>query len=359
MFDFLKNKKALSPILALLIVLGVTIVVGAVFYAWGNGLFSSSQQKTQGALEGTTSNMFYDANAIRVSATCINNIKHQEVDDDSSWLGFPAGNGYIGIPSTSSWGSNAVYNTKYGTVFYDERFIIQIPVTIDTQDYKLTGVKVIGGTPEIVNMGGTYTTAFKNSDVKFYAYWLHLNDNYQLLDKNGDVFVGYINSSGMYEVSSGYVVAWNQTRDTYGELSSKVGVLNESQWTAVDSTTGIAPILETTWPMNDTACSNVKLYTASGEEFKPAFGNGTLVATWFLKPKALDSLFNNPEYVIGTLQKNSETTVNTYLFFNTIKLPNYKGTTNDGWMTFEVPLKVTSNEGVSKVVKVEFTVYDN
>ncbi|NPA63124.1 MAG: hypothetical protein GXN95_06190, partial [Methanococci archaeon] len=38
MFDFLKNKKALSPILALLIVLGVTIVVGAVFYAWGSGL---------------------------------------------------------------------------------------------------------------------------------------------------------------------------------------------------------------------------------------------------------------------------------------------------------------------------------
>ncbi len=358
--NWIKNKKAMSPILALLIVLGVTIVVGAVFYAWGSGLFNSTQEKTQGAVEGTANNMFYDTNAIRVAATCINKIRDQEVDDGNSCLGYPDGNGLISIPSSSSYAPNAVYNSSYGTVYYDERFIVEIPVTIDTQDYKLSGVKVIGGTPKITDAGGTYTKYFQNVNPKFYSYWLHLNKNYQLLDKNGNVFVGYVNSTGMYEVSNGYMIAWNQTRDTYGELSSSAGVLNESKWTLVNSTTGVAPLLKTAWPMYKTCCSNVKLYTSTGEQLKPAFGNGTLVATWFCNsPTYLDSLFNNPEYVVGTLPKNSENTVNTYLFFNRIYLPNYQGTTNDGYVTFEVPLKLTSNEGVTKEVNVKFTVYDN
>ncbi|WP_244409407.1 archaellin/type IV pilin N-terminal domain-containing protein [Methanocaldococcus jannaschii] len=356
MMDWLKNKKAISPILALLIVLGVTIVVGAVFYAWGSNLFGNSQEKTQAAVEGTATNMFYDAGAIRVAATCIDKIRYQDADDSDSWLGYPNGNGKIAKPSTS----NGCYNSTYGTVFYDERFIVEIPVTIDTQDYKLTGVKVVGGIPKIVDMGGTYTNAFEDISAKFYAFWLHLNDNYQLLKKDGTLFVGYVNKSGMFEVSNGYVIAWNQTRDTYGKLASSVGATSDSSWDAVNTTTGVAPLVETSWPYYGTYCSNVKLYTATGEELKPGFGSGTLVAQWFCSSATyLDKLFNNPEYVVGTLPKNSEKTVKTYLFFNTLYLPNYKGSTNDGYVTFEVPLKVVSNEGVTKEVKVKFTVYDD
>ena len=79
---------------------------------------------------------------------------------------------------------------------------------------------------------------------------------------------------------------------------------------------------------------------------------------YFLGGEKLER-FHNPVYkVADTLTPNEAQTVSTYFFVNIMSLSNYGTGEDEGATTINIPLTMTSKEGVSQTINVKFTVAD-
>ena len=69
--------------------------------------------------------------------------------------------------------------------------------------------------------------------------------------------------------------------------------------------------------------------------------------------------FHNPVYkVADTLNPNEAQTISTYFFVTIMSLSNYETGTDEGLTTVNIPLTMTSKEGVTQTMNVKFTVLD-
>ncbi|ACX73217.1 conserved hypothetical protein [Methanocaldococcus vulcanius M7] len=357
MFDFLKNKKALSPILALLIVLGVTIVVGAVFYAWGNGLFNSSQQSTKSALEGTTSSITYAAGAIGVGVP-----KEIDVEGDLD-LGDVLQYYYNGVlyddPDKSEYVLNALAKDSQWGTLYDERIIVPVPLTLENYyDSTLTNVKIESdGATEVAGLTLKKITLNYNGQ-SYDAYLLCTND--------GTPFKGILNRTGIYPdatwvgddgknyTSVYYILAPNSVTKIAAVNDSKdLSVTDVSQWGS------------------STNRQSMRLYAGGFNNFYYACAvNGsyygdTLTATKFIGWNTgfafnkyitpIDAKFYTSEWDVGTLHTGEKVSKEIFFFFGSSMGFQEEPS---GVTPVKIPVKVVSDQGVYKQVDVNIVLKD-
>jgi len=340
MFDFLKNKKALSPILALLIVLGVTIVVGAVFYAWGNNLFGSSQEKTKSAMEGTTSSIAYDAGAIGVAVP-----KEIVVEGD------------LDLGDSTPWGPYSKYklsalakDSSYGTL-YDERIIVPVPITIENYyNSPLTNVKIqTEGAEEIAALQLKKTTITDAAGNSYEAY--------VLCDKDGNEFTGIINRSGIYPGAT-----WvGDDGNNYSSIKYIFAPTSVTKVNAINDNKDLSATDIKTWG-DSTHRQSMRLYMGGFNNFYYACAvNGTKFIGWntgwaFNKYKnPTDAYFYTNEYDVGTLHPGQKVQKEIYFLFGASMGFNIGESLK---RTVEIPVKVVSDEGVYKEIKVKITLHD-
>jgi len=344
MFDFLKNKKALSPILALLIVLGVTIVVGAVFYTWGSGLFESTQETTQTSLEDTASTMSYSAGVIKIGIP-----REIDVEGDLD-LTYP----------TPDYKLSHLTTTDYGS--YDERLIVPVPITLENQyGSTLTNVKIKSdGASEVAGLTLKKITLSYNGQ-NYDAYLLCTND--------GTPFKGILNGSGIYPDTT-----W--VGDDGNNYTSIYYIL------APNSVTGVAAIsknknLSVTdakkWPYGPSDVQSMRLYAGGFNNMWYACAvNGsynkwsnTLTATKFIgwntayafyKYSApIDAKFYTSEWNVGTLHKGERVSKEIFFFFGSSMGFHEEPS---GETTVKIPIKVVSDQGAYKQVDVKIVLKD-
>ncbi|CAB3289167.1 conserved protein of unknown function [Methanocaldococcus lauensis] len=345
MVDWLKSKKAMSPILALLIVLGVTIVVGAVFYAWGSGMFESSQEKTKSALEGTTSTIAYDAGAIGVSVP-----KEIDVEGDldlgdtlqSSWGDYPGASKYVlnALAKDSNWGT-----------LYDERIIVPVPITIENYyDSALTNVKIqTEGAKEIAALQLKKTTI---TDAAGNSY-----DAYVLCDKDGNEFTGIINRTGIYPGAT-----WvGDDGKNYSSIKYIFALPSVTKINAIIDSKDLSVTDAKEWG-DSTHRQSMRLYAGGFNNFYYACAvNGTKFIGWntgwaFNKyNNPTDAYFFTNEYNVGTLQPGQKVTKEIFFLFGASM--GFK-IGEDMEETVNIPVKVVSDEGVYKQVDVKITLHD-
>ncbi|AAB99412.1 TPA: hypothetical protein HA335_04135 [Methanocaldococcus jannaschii] len=344
MFEWMKNKKAISPILALLIVLGVTIVVGAVFYAWGSGLFNNSQQSTQSALEGTTSTITYAAGAIGVGVP-----KEIDVEGDLD-LTYP----------TPDYKLSHLTTTDYGS--YDERLIVPVPLTLENYyDSTLTNVKIESdGATEVAGLTLKKITLNYNGQ-NYDAYLLCTND--------GTPFKGILNRTGIYPDAT-----W--TGDDGNNYTSVYYILAPNSVTGVAAVDGSKDLSVTTakkWPYSQNDVQSMRLYAGGFNNMWYACAvNGsysswtnTLTATKFIgwntaqafyKYKTpIDAKFYTSEWDVGTLHKGEKVSKEIFFFFGSSMGFQEEPS---GETTVKIPVKVVSDQGVYKQVDVNIVLKD-
>jgi hypothetical protein len=340
MLDWMKSKKAMSPILALLIVLGVTIVVGAVFYTWGSGIFDNSQGKTQSAIEGTTSTMAYDAGAIGIALP-----KEITVEGDLD-LGDETPYG----PYSKYKLSAKAHSSTYGTL-YDERIIVPVPITIKNYyDSALTNVKIqTEGAKEIVALQLKKTTI---TDAAGTSY-----DAYVLCGKDGNEFTGILNRTGIYPG-----VTWeDEDGTTHSDIKYILAPNSVTGVAAVDDSKDLSVTDKSQWG-SSTNRQSIKLYAGGFNNFYYACAmSGSTYIGWnsgnaFNKYNTpIDAYFFTNEYDVGTLNAGQEVSKEIYYLFGSSMGFNIG---EDLTETVDLPIKVVSDEGVSKQVNVKITLND-
>ncbi|ADC69035.1 conserved hypothetical protein [Methanocaldococcus sp. FS406-22] len=357
MIDWLKNKKAISPILALLIVLGVTIVVGAVFYAWGSGLFNNSQQKTESALEGTTTTMAYDAGAIGVAVP-----KEIDVEGDLD-LGDVLQYYYYGVLYNSSDASKYKLNalakdSSWGTL-YDERIIVPVPISLENYyDSALTNVKIESdGTNEVAGLTLKKITLNYNGQ-SYDAYLLCTND--------GTPFKGILNRTGIYPDATWVGDDGNNYTSVYYILApnsvTKVAAVNDSKDLSVTDVSQ--------WG-DSTHRQSMRLYAGGFNNFYYAcavngsYSGDTLTATKFIGWNTgfafnkyitpIDAKFYTSEWDVGTLHSRERVSKDIYFFFGSSM--GFQEETS-GVTTVNIPVKVVSDQGAYKQVDVKIVLKD-
>ncbi|ACV23925.1 archaellin/type IV pilin N-terminal domain-containing protein [Methanocaldococcus fervens] len=369
MLDFFKNKKAISPILALLIVLGVTIVVGAVFYAWGGGLFESSQEKTQAAVKGASATMSSDVLPYYVKVGIVGH--------DESLATFEYVSTDVDADNDKAIKKAASYKPgTYTGCTKDERVIFEVPIYIrnNAQDKTLKGV-----TAKVLGLSGHLW------------YALHLkydetNDQYILCKKDDTEFVGYIGATAVKEDSTGlkYVFApgsplcINMSNPGY-KFNESSGALEpqtasvyyedkyyNTYWTEVEyqqyknyTTNSFADNVTT--PLRLISADGVtyfmKALTSSGYSRAVNTPNvffGNMNSTFYGGSSYSDckTTFNNPTYTIGDVPPNTVKTVNAYIMFHWIDseyLPDID----------EIRIKIQDSEGtLAKTIPLKFHIED-
>ncbi|ACV23926.1 archaellin/type IV pilin N-terminal domain-containing protein [Methanocaldococcus fervens] len=347
MLDLLKNKKALSPILALLIVLGVTIVVGAVFYAWGGGLFETGQEKTKSAIEGTTSSMAYDAGAIGVSVP-----KEIDVEGDLD-LGDVLQTSYGDYPDYSKYKLNALAkDSEWGTL-YDERIIVPVPITIENYyDSALTNVKIqTEGAEEIAALQLKKTTITDAAGNSYEAY--------VLCDKDGNEFTGIINRTGIYPGAT-----WvGDDGNNYSSIKYIFALPSVTGVAAVNDSKDLSVTDVSTWG-SSTYRQSMRLYAGGFNNFYYACAYDTSAKKfigwntgWAFNKydNPTDAYFYTNEYKVGTLQPGQKVQKEIYFLFGASMGFNIGESLK---RTVEIPIKVVSDEGVYKQVNVKITLHD-
>ena len=346
MVDWLKSKKAMSPILALLIVLGVTIVVGAVFYAWGSGMFESSQEKTKSAMEGQAATMSNDVIPYYVRVGVVGH-------DES-----PATFEYVSTGVDADNDKTIKYGEpykpdKYTKCLKDERVIFEIPIYIrnNAQDKTLKGV-----TAKVLGLSG-------------HLWWaLHLkydeaNDQYVLLKGDDSTFTGYIGYASADENNAGFTYVFTTSSYAVNISSSASGY----KWNGTDliSTTGEDIEYSTIKAKSlfaDYTSSPLKLISADGTNYYLVAINSSGDKWYMATSKAFfrgtegyndcKLLFNNPTYNIGDIPPNSVKVANTYIAFGYITseyLPDID----------EISIRIQDSEGtLTKTIPLKFHIED-
>lgn len=318
-----------------------------------------------------------------------------EVDDEDTApvnqttgsLLYPQGNGYIGrykhynpdkwLKSTS--GGNGWVNSTYNAQIYDERFIVEIPVTL-TPAVNLHDVLIKAGTPEVSEIYPETT------DVNLFhtEYWLHIDsdNNYQLLKKDDTPFKGimkrkYSTSSTIEEVTTvgeGDYFYFGGDKpylkvDTTAHWDYK-GEDMGADFANVITDNGTAPMYSGSFPYySGTYFRVLPLYKANGEKeyaYKHNLTTGEdqgWYTNYFYGGDNIKKYFDSGWYSVGDLNAGQTATKYLYLMFNSISMPNHPAL--DDWrqgdneyVVFDVPITVTSAEGVTSTMTVKVKVHD-
>ncbi len=334
MLDWMKNKKAMSPILALLIVLGVTIVVGAVFYTWGSGLFNNTQDTTSKEVGGVTNTMTTDSAGKMISLsipTEVNTKGFGDLDGDNVLDGPYNASGYL----------------------RDDKFIQQIPVTITYNGVTpLKNVKVVAGDYE-VTVGGYDNYGYKSPEI----YWLHFekldNGYYQLMFKNDTVYKGNMTANCSTFPTLGLPFGPDGTdKSSYTyDFEPKRNNYNLRLYDAAGRCYSLFQV---------NSSENVALFdwhpynnalNANGIPVDKSYA----VAKAFNSYKMLDNYFSSPSYNVGDLKQGDQKTIDMYMYFQYLGLYDANKNPVDQ-ATIKVPITISSNVGVLKTTDITVNV---
>jgi hypothetical protein len=380
---FWKDTEAISPVVATILILAVAVAAGVALYFWFDTFQEGAQAQVEESSTGSIKTMSIGSAIVTMSSEINENFKLYP-DEDNATEELLNNSENAGIWYAQSYdGARFGPNGLDGVGYHDERFILEIPVTISSST-ELTDVKLKAGKIEV-------------TDGNLYGHnWLHLDSDsdYRLLNGDDTRFVGFINQSTdqVYEdTTDGFTyyfggkkhhgVSLNAENATMLDFVNNTGAVPDDPDTpSVDESDISPPRIATV----DGALGVIKLYTtdssyvafakdkndteygwmtcnyAAGEAYVPGVGTpiGSMEDQYFHGTEKLEQ-FHNPVYkVADTLNPNEAQTVSTYLFVTIMSLSNYETGTDDGLTTVNIPLTMTSKEGVTQTINVKFTVLD-
>ena len=369
---FWNDTEAISPIIATIMVLVVAVAAGAGLYFWFDTFQASAQEEVGAAATGNVRSMVIGSADIAISL----------MDEEFSFEGMDStddistdnkrGNGRISWatrvnpPSPSGPGINGIN----GLAYQDERFIVEIPITVSSSA-ALENVKIFAGVPSVVSEG----------ESKLYAYhWLHLDrdNDYRLLKGDGTQFVGYINDSTtkVYEDNNGYTYYFGRSGQGAG-IDLINGTRNNETGTVADIPGGQfdESALWGPWiPKTNGALMVMALYTntASQDRYFAFAKNSTGSelgwitcdydddAKYFNGIDKINEMFHGNTYeVTDELTPNKAVTVNTYFMVSALVLDKGQNTLDDdGMAEIVLPFTITTDEGLIEKTSVTLTIKD-
>ena len=386
MKPFFSNTEAISPIIATIMVLVVAVAAGAGLYGWFNTFQASAQEEVGDSAADSIRTMSIGSATVTMSSEINENFKlypdqdnvNEELLNNSENAGIWYAQSYDGV----RFGPNGLDGVGY----HDERFILEIPVTISSST-ELTDVKLKAGKIEV-------------TDGNLHGHnWLHLDSDsdYRLLNGDDTRFVGFINESTdqVYEdTTDGFTYYFGgkkhhgvclPTTATLLDFVNDTGAVPDDSATpqydesdisppriaTVDGALGVIRLytpdssyVAFTKDKNDTEYGWMTCNPAAGEAYAtgpfPPAGTpiGSMKDEYFHGTEKLEQ-FHNPVYkVADTLNPNEAQIVSTYLFVTIMSLSNYETGTDDGLTMVNIPLTMTSKEGVTQTINVKFTVLD-
>ena len=369
---FWKDTEAISPVVATILILAVAVAAGVGLYFW----FDTFQEGAQAEVEESTTG------SMRSMAIGSADIAINLLDEEFSFEGMDAtddtstdnkkGNGRISWAQNFSPPSGPGKNGQRGDAWMDERFIVEIPITVSSSA-ALENVKIFAGVPSVVSGG----------ESKLYAYhWLHLDrtNEYQLLKGDGTPFKGYINDSTdkVYEDNAnGYTYYFGRSG-----LGCGIDLINGTVSTAtgtVANNTLIPGDQSKIWgaKISDTngGLMVMSLYTntASQERYFAFAKNGSEELGWitcdykkggrdkyFNGIDKINEMFHGSTYeVADELTPNKAVTVSTYFMVSTLILDKGQNTLDDdGIAEIVLPYTITTDEGLTEKTSVTLTIKD-
>ena len=373
MKPFFNNTEAISPIIATIMVLVVAVAAGAGLYFWFDTFQASAQEEIGVSSTDSMRSMVIGSADIAINL----------MDEKFSFEGMDAagdtstdnmrGNGRISwaanfSPPGSGPGKNGINDVAYK----DERFIVEIPITVSSSA-ALENVKIHAGVPSVVSEG----------ESKLWAYhWLHLNrdKDYQLLKGDGTPFVGFINDSKteVFEDNNGYTYYFGRSGQgagidmINGSVSTATGTVADIPGGQVDESALWGPHISGT----EGALMVMALYTntASQDRYFAFAKNSTGSELGWITcdyEKGNDSMYfngidkinemfhGNTYEVADKLTPNKAVTVNTYFMVSALVLDNGQNThEDDGMAEIVLPFTITTDEGLIEKTSVTLTIKD-
>ena len=380
---FWNDTEAISPIIATIMVLVVAVAAGAGLYFWFDEFQEGAQEEVGDSATGSMRTMSIGSAIVTMNSEINENFKlYPDEDSANEELLYNSENAGIWYAQNYT-GARFGPNGLDGLGYHDERFILEIPVTISSST-ELTDVKLKAGKIEV-------------TDGNLHGHnWLHLDSDsdYRLLNGDDTRFVGFINKSTdqVYEdTTDGFTyyfggkkhhgVLLNRSNETMVNFVGLTGAVPDDPNSIGYDESDISPPRIATV---DGALGVIRLYTpdssyvafakdknnteygwmtcnyAAGEAY--AYPNGPAIGSmedqYFHGTEKLEQ-FHNPVYkVADTLNPNEAQTVSTYLFVTIMSLSNYETGTDDGLTIVNIPLTMTSKEGVTQTINIKFTVLD-
>ena len=372
---FWNDTEAISPIIATIMILVVAVAAGAMLYFWWDEFQKGAQEEVGKSATGNIRTMSIGSAIVTMSSPINENFKVYP-DHDNVTKGTENGNVWYAKNYTDR---RFKPNGMDGVGWHDERFIVEIPVTVSSST-ELTDVELKAGKIEVTDGALRMHT------------WLHLDkDNkYQLLNGDDTPFVGFINQNEtqVFEnATDGFTyyfggkkhhgVLLNESHPTEVNFTEATGAVRDIGTTHGIDESDIGPPRIGTTPgamgviwlhnpdrslvafakdQNDTEYGWMTCNYAAGCTGNPA--TSSMKDQYFLGGEKLER-FHNPVYkVADTLTPNEAQTVSTYFFVNIMSLSNYGTGEDEGATTINIPLTMTSKEGVSQTINVKFTVAD-
>ena len=379
---FWNDTEAISPIIATIMVLVVAVAAGAGLYFWFDTFQASAQEEVGTSATGSMRTMSIGSAIVTMSSEINENFKLYP-DEDNATEELMNNSENAGIWYAQNYtGARFGPNGMDGVGYHDERFILEIPVTISSST-ELTDVKLKAGKIEV-------------TDGNLHGHmWLHLDSdyNYRLLNGDDTRFVGFINNNTdqVYEnTTDGFTyyfggkkhhgVLLNRSNETMVSFVELTGAVPDDPNSKGYDESDISPPRIATV---DGALGVIRLYTPDSsyvafakDKNDTEYGWMTCnydaggynpfapPTTWSMKDEYFHGTekleqFHNPVYkVADTLNPNEAQTVSTYLFVTIMSLSNYETGTDDGLTMVNIPLTMTSKEGVTQTINVKFTVLD-
>ncbi|MCD4842086.1 MAG: hypothetical protein K8R08_08845 [Methanosarcinales archaeon] len=376
---FWNDTEAISPIIATIMVLVVAVAAGAGLYFWFDTFQEGAQAEVGDSATGNIRTMSIGSAIVTMSSEINENFKlYPDEDNATEELlnnSENAGIWYAQSYPTVRFGPNGLDELGY----HDERFILEIPVTISSST-ELTDVKLKAGKIEV-------------TDGNLHGHmWLHLDSesDYRLLNGDDTMFVGFINKSTdqVYENTTDgftyyfggkkhYGVKLNESNATMVDFVGKYGAVPDDPNSKSYDESDISPPVIARVPgalgvirlhtpdssyvafakdKNDTEYGWMTCNHSAG--YTGVLHTSSMEDQYFLGGEKLEQ-FHNPVYkVVDTLNPNEAQTVSTYLFVTIMSLSNYETGTDDGLTIVNIPLTMTSKEGVTETMNVKFTVLD-
>ena len=379
MKPFFNNTEAISPIIATIMVLVVAVAAGAGLYFWFDTFQEGAQTEVGAAATGSMRTMSIGSAIVTMGSEINENFKLYPDEDNATEETL------LNSENAGIWYAQNYTGRRFGPNglddlgLHDERFIVEIPVTISSST-ELTDVKLKAGKIEV-------------TDGNLYGHmWLHLDSesDYQLLNGDDTQFVGFINNSTVqvYEdATNGFTyhfggqnhhgVKLNESNSTMVDFVTKYGAVpDDPNSKSYDESDISPPVIARV----DGAMGVIRLYTPdamrvafakdktgteygwmtcnydAGLSYSPSASS--MQDEYFIGREKLEQ-FHNPVYkVADTLVPNEAQTISTYFFVTIMSLSNYETGTDEGLTTVNIPLTMTSKEGVSQTMNVKFTVLD-
>ena len=375
---FWKDTEAISPVVATILILAVAVAAGVGLYFWFDTFQEGAQAQVEKSSTGSMKTMAIGSAIITMSSEINENFKlYPDADNATEELVNNSENGGI-------WYAQSYTGVRFGPNgldelgYHDERFIVEIPITISSST-ELTDVKLKAGKIEV-------------TDGNLYGHmWLHLDSesDYRLLNGDDTLFVGFINQSTdqVYEnTTDGFTYYFggkkhhgvclpanatlldfvNNTGAVPNDPNNRIydeSDISPPRIATVDGALGVIRLytpdssyVAFTKDKNDTEYGWMTCNPAAGYTGNPK--TSSMKDQYFLGGEKLEQ-FHNPVYkVADTLNPNDAQTVSTYFFVTIMALSNRETGTDDGLTTVNIPLTMTSKEGVTETINVKFTVLD-